>query len=75
MGNRSKWEEWVNRADGLCGESAHNLGNDCRISSDIVRASMGGVLTVQSDHAEDEDDGQGHDHYWVDLETGRLISV
>jgi hypothetical protein len=34
-----------------------------------------GVLTVQSDNAEDEDHGQGHNHYRVNLQTGRLISV
>jgi hypothetical protein len=46
---------------------------ECRQISRVQ--SMGKVLTVQSDHAEDEDNGQGHDHYRVDLQTGRLISV
>lgn len=31
--------------------------------------------TVQSDNAEDEDDGQGHDDDGVDLETGGLVGV
>jgi hypothetical protein len=43
--------------------------------SDTVRWVLRGVLTVQSDNAEDEDNGQGHDHYRVDLQTRRLISV
>lgn len=31
--------------------------------------------TVQGNNAEDEDNGQGHDHNGVDLESGRLIGV
>jgi len=31
--------------------------------------------TVQSDDAEDEDNGQSHDNDGVDLETGGLVSV
>jgi hypothetical protein len=31
--------------------------------------------TVQSNDAEDEDNGQSHDNDGVDLETGGLISV
>jgi hypothetical protein len=32
-------------------------------------------LTVKSNNAEDEDNGQGHDHDRVDLEAGGFISV
>lgn len=31
--------------------------------------------TVESNHGEDEDNGEGHDHDRVDLQSGRLISV
>lgn len=34
-----------------------------------------GGHTVQSNNAEDEDDGQSHDNNGVDLETGGLIGV
>lgn len=30
---------------------------------------------MKSNNAEDEDDGEGHDHDRVDLEPGRLVSV
>jgi hypothetical protein len=39
----------------------------------LIDSSM--VHTVQSNNAEDEDNGQGHDHNGVDLQSGRLISV
>lgn len=52
------WESVEKACLCLCGESAHDLGDD-----------------VQSDNAEDEDNGKCHDHNRVDLESGRLISV
>lgn len=58
VGESVKYCEKVHLAMRLCGESAHDLGDD-----------------VQSDDTEDEDNGQGHDHNGVDLQTGRLISV
>ena len=42
-------------------------------SSSSLKGDVG--HTVQSDDAEDEDNGQGHNDNGIDLETGRLISV
>jgi hypothetical protein len=59
----------------LCGESAHNLGDDC-LSLDVTELeARDDVHTVQSDNAKDEDDRQCHDHDRVNLEPRGLIGV
>jgi hypothetical protein len=74
-------DEWCSRketvvhAANLCGESAHDLGDDYRMSERIVLEVVMVQLTVKRNNAEDEDNGQGHDHDGVDLESGRLIGV
>jgi hypothetical protein len=44
MGNRAKCEEWVDRADGLCGESAHDLGDNWEML--VLQASTSAVLCI-----------------------------
>jgi hypothetical protein len=76
-----KGDEWCSRKETvvravvLCGESAHDLGDDCFMSERIVLEFVRLRLTVKSNNTEDEDNGQGHDHDGVDLESGRLIGV
>lgn len=59
----------------LCGELAHDLGNDWSVSDSSSPASGSWGRTVESDNAEDENDGQRHDDDRVDLEPRRLIGV
>lgn len=61
--------------EALCGEATHNLGDDCCMLGIDSRQKHAIVRTVKSDNAKDEDNGQGHDHHGVDLESGRLIGV
>jgi len=59
----------------LCGESAHDLGDDFVLLAGLVMAWRYLRRTVKRNNAEDEDDRQGHDHNGVNLEPRGLISV
>ena len=74
MGNRSKWEEWVTGRMAYAENRRMTLAMtvDCQTGEN---GDLKNEHTVQSNNAEDEDHGQGHDHNGVDLQSRRLISV
>jgi hypothetical protein len=65
----------VYRAARLCGELAHDLGDDCTNLSEAEQVMGSTELTVESHNGEDEHNGQSHNHDGVDLEPGGLIGV